>query len=132
VGAPPRNELFTKGPPAPGPITLPGIYVIDVGERHVMRWLPPSPTLVRMRKRAQGVLIEAGARGSVETVHFTLDGKWVADEKVYPYTLGSEVKASRLLRAWAAAPIGKPFTLHVTVVGRGGLKVRAMWRLQFV
>jgi len=132
AGPPPLNELFTKGPPTPGPVTLPAIYVIDVQERHAIRWLPPSPALMRMRKRAQGVLIEADARGSIDTVHFSLDGKWVADDKVYPYTLGSEVKGSGLLRAWAAAPVGRPFTLHVTVVGRGGLKVKGMWWLQFV
>jgi len=84
-----------------------------------------------MRSRLDGVVLEANARGSVRNVHFLLDGVAIADDTTYPYTLGSEVNRSRSLRAWAATPIGRSFTLGVTVEGPGGRNVSGVWRMQF-
>jgi len=49
-----------------------------------------------------------------------------------PYRLGADVICSRLLRARPASPLGRPLTLHLTVMGKGGLLVKGMWQLQFV
>jgi len=118
LGAAPRQS---------GPITLGDLVALSVATRSPVRVFPPSQSTATLP--LEGVVLVASAAGAVDRVEFKVNGRTVATEWLYPYTLGLANAHGGPLGAWGGAP-GGTFTLEVVVRGKGGKVVSRSWRLR--
>jgi len=118
LGATPRRS---------GPITLGDLVALSVATRSPARVFPPSQSTATLPRG--GLVLVASAAGAVDRVEFKVNGRTVATERNYPYTLGLANASGGPLGAWTGAP-GGTFTLQVVVRGSGGKVVSRSWRLR--